>query len=96
MNKTGIGLKISDLIRKNKKTKIYVAEKLCTTRQTLDDYIKEKTSITVDKLYILAEIFNIHVSEFFVDDKIDESTGIDKAFNNLKKEIVNYIDERIG
>lgn len=96
MLKTGIGFKINNLISKNKETKIFVAKELKITRQTLDDYINEKTSITVDKLYQLAALFNYNVFEFFIEDKaIIDGDGMDKAFENLKKELKKYIDGKV-
>lgn len=96
MLKTGIGNKINALISKNKATKIFVAKELNITRQTLDDYINEKTSITVEKLYQLAKLFDYNVYEFFKGEKdITDEDGIDRAFNNLKNELKNYIDNKV-
>lgn len=93
MLKTGIGLKISELISKNKATKTFVAKKLNITRQTLDDYINEKTSITIEKLYILADMFDYPIYNFFKDDnqKFTEKPDVDRVLKVLGE----IIKERI-
>lgn len=95
MLKTGIGQRINLLISKNKVTKTKVAKHLKIARPTLDDYINEKTSITVDKLYELAQLLGVNIVDFFTDDNSiikKNPNGIDRAFENFKIEIKNYID----
>lgn len=59
-----IGLKISTLMDEKNLTKISVASKLGIARNTLDDYINNRTSPTVVIIEKLANIFKISICDF--------------------------------
>jgi transcriptional regulator with XRE-family HTH domain len=84
-----IGQKISELLSKENYTKVEVAKKLNISRITLSSYISEKTSIPVDKLKIIANIFKIDVKEFFEDKKANNyQIAIEKVKEKIKPKIV--------
>ncbi|MDR1554199.1 MAG: helix-turn-helix transcriptional regulator [Prevotellaceae bacterium] len=70
-------MKINKLIfeRKVKKKDFYTY--LGISKQTLEDYLNEKTSMTVSTLKKVAEYFNVPVSYFFDDEnKSQNNTGV--------------------
>ena len=91
----GIGLKISELIGKNKLTKKYVCEQLPVARPTLDDWISGRTSPTVDYLFKLCDILDCSIHDFLDDPEEKYYSGLDRAFADLKLEIKRYIDIQI-
>jgi transcriptional regulator with XRE-family HTH domain len=87
-----IGAKIEQLISKKKLTKKDVSEKLGIARVTLDDYIANNTSITVNKLLIFCRLVGIDVKNFFDDDyKLKDDNDVDSIIDQfaemLKKQL---------
>jgi transcriptional regulator with XRE-family HTH domain len=63
----GIGLVLSKLIEGKKVKKIELAKYLDVARNTLDDYLSEKTYMTTEKLEKVAKFFKVPISCFFDD-----------------------------
>ena len=64
----GIGVNINKLMSEKRARKIKLAQHLGVARNTLDDYISERTFMTTDKLILLADFFKVPVSYFFDED----------------------------
>jgi transcriptional regulator with XRE-family HTH domain len=60
-----IGLILSDLIEKKKVRKTELARYLDVARNTLDDYLFERTYMTTEKLEKVADFFKVPVAYFF-------------------------------
>jgi transcriptional regulator with XRE-family HTH domain len=60
-----IGQRISELISKNNLTKKEVCSGLRISRPTLDDYINNRTEISVSRLIEFCEYIKVDVREFF-------------------------------
>ncbi|MDR0571649.1 MAG: helix-turn-helix domain-containing protein [Rickettsiales bacterium] len=67
-----ISLKISELIFKKKTKKKDLYTYLGISKQTLEDYLSEKTSMTVVTLRKIATYFNVPISYFFDENKQSE------------------------
>jgi transcriptional regulator with XRE-family HTH domain len=62
-----IGLKVNELIEKKKVRKIELAKYLDIARNTLDDYLSEKTYMTTNTLEKVAKFFDTSIGYFFDD-----------------------------
>ena len=81
--------KINYLIGVKKVNKSRLAEEMEVGRTTFYHYLDGTSDMPLSFFIKLCEHLEIELV-------LDESTGIDKAFNNLKKEIVNYIDCKVN
>lgn len=77
--------KINRLIDLKKVNKSKLAEEMEIGRTTLYNYLEGTNDMPLSLFLKICERLDIEVM-------LDESTGLDKAFNTLKKEFVNYID----
>jgi transcriptional regulator with XRE-family HTH domain len=75
-----ISLKLSKIIFEKKVKKKDLYTYLGISKQTLDDYLSEKTSMTVATLEKIASYFNVPVSYFF--DEKEQSTATIKGNKN--------------
>ncbi|MDR0385496.1 MAG: helix-turn-helix domain-containing protein [Prevotellaceae bacterium] len=60
-----VGFKMSKLIEDRDVRKIELSKHLGVARNTLDDYLSEKTYMTSDKIEKVAKFFNVPVGYFF-------------------------------
>lgn len=63
----GIGLILSRLIEDKNVKKTQLAKHLDVARNTLDDYLSERTYMTTEKLEKVANFFKLPISYFFED-----------------------------
>jgi transcriptional regulator with XRE-family HTH domain len=87
-----IGLKFTKLIEKKNVRKTELSKFLGVARNTLDDYLSEKTYMTTDKVEKIAKYFKVPVGYFFDEEIISPSNESDIVIRNaelfLEKAIV--------
>lgn len=78
-----IGLIVNKLIEEKKVRKIELSNCLGIARNTLDDYLSEKTYMTSDKIEKLATFFGVTVSYLFG----ESNKSVELQLNEYKKEV---------
>jgi len=81
--------KINNLIDSKKVNKSKLADHLEVGRTTLYGYLDGSHDIPLSLFLKICEYLEIDL-------ELNELTGVDKAFNSLKKELISYIDDRLG
>jgi transcriptional regulator with XRE-family HTH domain len=77
-----ISLKLNEIILKRRTRKVDLYTHLGMSKKTLDDYLSEKTSMTVATLEKIAAYFNVPVG-FFFDEKEQSKTNIKGSKNQV-------------
>ena len=77
-----ISLKLNEIILQRKTRKVDLYNHLGISKKTLDDYLSEKTSMTVATLGKIAAYFNVPVTYFF-DEKEPLGTNIKGSKNQV-------------
>jgi transcriptional regulator with XRE-family HTH domain len=80
-----IGLKINELMESRGVRKTELSKYLNVARNTLDDYLVEKTYMTSDKIEKTAKFFEIPVGYFF--GEVSKSGDNTELVDELKREI---------
>lgn len=76
------------LIKERKLSKVEIAEKLGVSTVTIRSYLEEKTQIPLDVFLCFCEVLKIEIS-------IKQERPIDRAFELLKKELINAVKQKV-
>lgn len=90
-----ISQNISELITKSHFTKTEICKKTGVSRPTLDNWLSGKYYPTIDFLIKLSVLIGCSMHDFFDHDN-KNYTPLDNAFENLKTELLKYINENKG